>query len=337
MKRRDLIVGAASVGLAGSLGLARPAIGQNASVLRFVPQANLANADPVWTTTGVAANHAYMVWDQLWGFDVKLLPQPQMLAGVTISDDKLTWRLTLREGLLFHDGEPVRSTDCIPSLVRWMKRDGMGQRIDNQLNEMRVVDDHSFEIVLKKPFPLLPMAFANNCHIMPERIATTSPFEQITEYVGSGPFRFLRSEWVSGSLATYARFDKYKPRDEPADNMAGGKRAYLDRVEWHVISDPATAAAALQTGEVDWIEQPLADLLPELRRSPGVTVETKDLLGNLGIIRFNELQPPFNKQAMRQALLAVVNQKDFMTAVMGDETSLTQSNVGIFAPGTPLA
>src|SRR5713101_7332044 len=110
MKRRRLMASAASVGLAG---LARPAIGQGAKVLRFIPQANLANPDPVWTTTIVAANHAYMIWDQLWCLDDRLLPQPQMLAGATVSDNKLVWRLTLREGLLWHDGERVRPADCI--------------------------------------------------------------------------------------------------------------------------------------------------------------------------------------------------------------------------------
>ena len=335
MQRRSLMIGAAAAAFATKLS--RPAIAQaNAKTLRFVPQANLANPDPVWTTTIVAANHAFMIWDQLWDFDDNLLPQPQMLANAGTSDDKLTWTLTLREGLVWHDNEPVRSADCIASLKRWMKRDGMGQRIDSQLNEMRVKDDKTFEIVLKKPFPLLPMALSSNCHMMPERMAKTSPFEQITEYVGSGPFRFLRNEWVSGSFAAYAKNEKYVPRAEPASNMAGGKRVYLDRVEWHVTGDPSTAAAAIQTGEIDWIEQPLADLLPALRRAPGVSVDNVDLLGSIGIIRFNELQPPFNNQKLRQALLAITSQRDFLDAVMGNEKSLTET-CGIFTPGTPLA
>lgn len=335
MQRRTLI--AQSIATA-SVGLARPTLAQGAArTLRFVPQANLSNPDPVWTTTVVAANHAHMVWDQLWSFDSALIPRPQMLAGATTSTDGLTWTLTLREGLLFHDGERVRSIDCITSLKRWMKRDGMGQRIDSQMNEMTVVDDRTFVIRLKKPFPLLPMAFANNCHIMPERMAKTDAFQQITEYVGSGPFRFVRDEWVSGSRAVYARFDKYLPRDEAPDNMSGGKVVHVDRVEWQVTGDPATAAAAVQTGEIDWLEQPLGDLLPVLGKAPGVVVETTDLFGNAGLIRFNHLHPPFNNQKLRQAVLAMVNQKDFLAAIMGADSPLTQDRVGVFTPGTPLA
>ena len=333
MNRRRLL-GAAL----GAIALARPAIAQGASrVLKFVPQANLANPDPVWTTATVAANHAHMVWDQLWTFDEALTPRLQMLAGVTTSDDKLTWRLALRDGLMFHDGEPVRAQDCIASLARWMRRDGMGQRIAAQLNEMRVVSDRSFEIVLSKPFPLLPMALSNNCHVMPERIAKTDAFQQITEYIGSGPFRFLRDEWVTGARAAYARFDKYVPRSETPSNMAGAKVVNVDRVEWIIMPDPATAAAALQTGEIDWVERPLADLIPVLRRNRDVLVDDTDLLGELGIVRFNHLHPPFNNVKLRQALLAITDQKDFLAAVMGADSPYTTQPVGIWTPGTPLA
>jgi len=338
MQRRTLLAGAAALGAAGSIGLARPAIGQGAArTLRFVPQANLANPDPVWTTTIVAANHAHMVWDQLWNFDESLTPRLQMLAGATTSADGLTWTLTLRDGLMFTDGAPVRSADCIASLLRWMKRDGMGQRIAGQMNEMKAVNDKTFEILLKKPFALIPMAFSNNCHIMPERMAKTDAFQQITEYVGSGPFRFIRDEWVSGSRAVYIKNDKYVPRSEAPNNMAGGKVVNIDRVEWHITGDPSSAAAAIQTGELDWIEQPLADLLPVLARAPGVTVETTDLFGNAGLIRFNHLHPPFNNVKLRQAVLAMVDQKDFLAAIIGVNSPLAQAGVGVFTPGTPLA
>ena len=336
MNRRKLL--GAALGVIASAGLPRPAIAQGANrVLKFVPQANLANPDPVWTTATVAANHAHMVWDQLWTFDEALIPRLQMLAGVTTSDDKLTWRLALRDGLIFHDGEPVRAQDCIASLARWMKRDGMGQRIASQLNEMRVVSDRSFDIALKKPFALLPMALANNCHMMPERIARTDAFQQITEYTGSGPFRFLKDEWVTGARAAYARFDKYIPRTETPSNMAGAKVVNVDRVEWIIMPDPATAAAALQTGEIDWVERPLADLIPVLRRNRDVLIDDTDLLGELGIVRFNHLHPPFNNVKLRQALLAITDQKDYLAAVMGADSPYTTQPVGIWTPGTPLA
>ncbi len=246
--------------------------------------------------------------------------------------------MKLRDGLLFHDGEPVRSIDCITSINRWAKRNGFGQRMMTQLAEMKVVDDKSFVIRLTKPFPHLPYALGESpCYIMPERIAKTDAFQQIKEYVGSGPYQFLPKEWVSGSGAAWARFDKYVPRQEKADLFSGGKVAHFDRVQWTTMPDPATKAAALQSGEVDWVEQPLIDLLPMLRKSPGVVVETLDPVGVVAIIGVNHTQPPFDNRKLLQAILPAVDQREFMSAVVGDQMDLAKTGVGFFTLGTPLA
>jgi peptide/nickel transport system substrate-binding protein len=150
MKRRDFIKAGAAAAAAGGLGA--PAIAQSAAkTLRFVPQANLASPDPIWTTATVAANHGYMVWDTLYGIDNAGVGHPQMLAGQEISDDKLTWTFTLRDGLLFHDNAPVRAIDCVTSINRWSKRDPFGQQLALQTDEMKALDDKKFTIRLKKP------------------------------------------------------------------------------------------------------------------------------------------------------------------------------------------
>ncbi|MBU6497892.1 MAG: ABC transporter substrate-binding protein [Rhodospirillales bacterium] len=336
IKRRSLLAAGGAAMAAG--GLARPSLAQGAKVLKYVPQANLANPDPIWTTATVATIHGYMVWDTLYGIDAGLIPRPQMVAGHQISSDGKTWRLTLRDGLFWHDGPPVRSTDCIPSIQRWGKRDPLGQKLMSLVTGMKAVDDKNFEISLSKPFSLLPYVLgAAGCFIMPERIAKTDAFTQINEFVGSGPFKFLRNEWVSGSSAAYAKFDKYTPRSEPPSYWSGGKVANFDRVEWKIIPDPATAAAALQTGEVDWVEQPLIDLLPTLRKSPDVVVEVLDPLGALGIIAFNHTLPPFNSPKMLQAVLHAVDQKEYVQAVVGAQPQLGREPVGFFTAGSPYA
>ncbi|MBV9747520.1 MAG: ABC transporter substrate-binding protein [Acetobacteraceae bacterium] len=337
MKRRQFLAGTAASAVGA--GLARPALSQGAArVLKFVPQADLASPDPVWTTTVVAANHGFMVWDTLFGIDGSLTPKLQMLGGYDLSDDKLTWTMKLRDGLLFHDGEPVRSTDCIASIKRWSQRDGFGQRMMTQMGEMKAVDDRTFTIRLTKPYPVLPYALGEEpCFIMPERIARTDAFTQIKEFIGSGPYRFLPDQWVSGSGAAWARFDQYVPRQEPPDLFSGGKVANFDRVQWITMPDPATKAAALQSGEVDWVEQPLIDLIPMLRKSDGVTVETLDPVGVVAIIAFNHTQPPFDNRKLLQALLPAVDQQEFMSAVVGDQMDLARTGVGFFTLGTPLA
>ncbi|TQF84189.1 ABC transporter substrate-binding protein [Elioraea sp. Yellowstone] len=342
MKRRDLLLGAAA--MAASAGLARPAIAQPAAarVLRMVPHANPGSLDPIWTTAYVTRNFGYLVFDTLFATNERLEVEPQMAEGHTVEDDGKRYIITLRDGLRFHDGEPVRPADCIASLERWSKRDSMGQRLAALLDEMRPLDDRRFEIRLKRPFSLLLTALgkpsSNVPFIMPERIARTDPFKQIEEFVGSGPFRFNRDEWVPGSVLTFARNEHYRPRSSGTPSLtAGPKVVHLDRVEWRVIPDASTAGAALQAGEVDWWEQPNPDLMPLLRRHRQIEVTTQDPVGLAGIMRFNHLQPPFDNAALRRAIVPAINQMDFMIAVNGTDPAGIRTGTGFFASVSPLA
>ncbi len=333
MQRRTFLAAGAAA------ALARPAIAQgNARLLRFVPEGNLQNPDPIWTTTTIARNHGFMIWDTLYGQNSRGRPSPQMAAGHEVSADRLTWRFTLRDGLLFHDGEPVRAQDCVPSILRWAKRRGLGQAMLARLDEMRVLDDKRFEIRLKQPYALMLEALGTDtCFIMPERISRTDPFTQIKEYVGSGPFRFVLNEWVSGAKAVYARWEKYQPINVAPEFTSGGKVANFDRVEWIIMPDPATATAALQQGEVDWVQQPLVDLLSVLRAAAGVKVLVNDTVGVVPMIAFNHIHPPFNNPKLLRALLPAVEQKEFVEAAMGAEPELYHVPAGVFTPGLPMA
>ena len=156
MDRRTLLKGLAGAGsLAATGGLSMPALSQGAAArtLRFVPQANLANFDPIWGTQYVVRNAAALVWDTLYGVDATLQPQRQMVESEEVTDDGLTWTFRLRSGLKFHDGEPVRSKDVIASLTRWSARDPMGLMIKALQQELTAVDDRTFKLVLKQPYP----------------------------------------------------------------------------------------------------------------------------------------------------------------------------------------
>jgi peptide/nickel transport system substrate-binding protein len=335
MQRRTLL---GTVGAATALALARPSVAQPASVLRFVPQANLSSPDPIWTTSDPVRNHAYLIYDTLYGVDTQLTPSPQMCAGHELSPDGLTWRFTLRNGLKFHDGEPVRAIDCTTSIDRWSKRDGFGQVLASRLDSMTVLDDKRFELRTRKPFPLMLLALgANSCFIMPERVAKTDPFKPIDSFVGSGPFRFVVDEWVSGSKVVYARNADYLPGTGTPSFSAGAKVVNVDRVEWVIMPDPATAAAALQAGEVDWVEQPLIDLAPMLKRNRDIVVKNFDPFGAIGVVVFNHLHPPFDNLKLRRALLPALSQANYLSAVIGDQAEFKRVGVGVFPPGTPLA
>jgi peptide/nickel transport system substrate-binding protein len=338
MKRRTLLQGAA----AGAVTTAAPAVAQPArtSTLRFVPQANLTALDPIWTSAIVTQMHGYHVYETLFAVDAAQRPLPQMAEGHTVSANGLVWTIRLREGLRFHDGEPVRARDCAASLERWSKRDAFGQILARAVERWSATDDRTLEIRLTRPFPLLLDALAkpdaNVAFIMPERLARTDANTQVSEVIGSGPYRFLRDEFVTGSRVVYAKNEAYVPRQESSDWASGGKVAHFPRIEWHVLPDPATASAALQNGEVDWLDQPLSDLIPTLRRNRNIVVDTLNPTGLMSIMRLNHLQAPFNDLKTRQAVALAVDQSEYMQAILGDDRSIWRECHSLFPCGTPL-
>src|SRR5256714_13645124 len=238
MDRRTFLKTTAGAGaMVATGGLSTPAISQSAAAktLRFVPQANLANFDPIWGTQYVVRNASVLVWDTLYGFDEKLQPQRQMVESEETSSDGLTWTFKLRPGLKFHDGEPGRAKDCTASLTRWSARDPMGLMLKAIQQELTAVDDRTFKWVLKKPYPKMLLALAKNstpmAFIMPERIAKTDPFKQIEEYVGSGPMTFAKDEWVPGAKAVFEKFADYQPRQEKASWLAGRSEEHTSELQ----------------------------------------------------------------------------------------------------------
>jgi peptide/nickel transport system substrate-binding protein len=313
---------------------------QAETVLRFIPYADLSILDPVWTPGIVSRNFGYMVYDTLFAVDHNFKPQPQMVGSWTVSDDKLTWDFTLRDGLKWHDGAPVRGADCAASVKRWGVRSGSwGQPLMAAAASIEATGEKTFRIVLKKPFPVLdalatlttPTPF-----MMPERLANTDPYTAITEVDGSGPFKFVKEAFEPGLKAVFVKNTDYLPRGEPGDWGTGGKVVKVDRVEWTYIPDATTAAQALISGEMDRWEYATTDLLPLLRAQPNIKIEKIFPIGNGAALRFNELQAPFNNEKMRQALLAVADQREYMSALAGPQENWNTC-YSFYACGTPAA
>ncbi|HEX3538069.1 MAG TPA: ABC transporter substrate-binding protein [Stellaceae bacterium] len=338
MLRRH-IFGAALLAVAAGLAPYAASAQTATKTLRFIPQADLRSIDPIWTTAYVTRNFGYLVFDTLFALNKDLKPQPQMVDSWTASDDKLTYKFTLRGGLKWHDGQPVRTADCVASIERWGKRDTLGQKLMEAVDKIAADDDKSFTIKLKFQFPLLLDGLgklsSNVPFMMPERLAKTDAFQQIPEAIGSGPFKFVKAEWVPGSKAVFVKNTDYVPRKEPPSLASGGKVAKVDRVEWLYIPDTATAAAALNAGEADWYEQPPQDILPVFAANKDVTVAITDPFGSIGVLRFNHLFPPFDNPKMREAVLNLVDQKDYMRAVAGDEKYWKACAAIFVCGGTP--
>ncbi len=292
---------------------------QAETTLRVVLVNDLTSLDPVQSTAAFVRNHGFLVYDQLFALDSKGDPRPEMVDTFTRSDDGRTWRFTLRPGLSFHDGTPVRAIDAVASIKRWGQRDVVGKALLAATASLEAIDDRSFALTLSRPFALVTEALArptaSALFVMPERLANTPPTVAITDATGSGPYVFEPDAWQAGHRAVYHRNPAYQPRPEPPDGLAGGKVAMVDRIEWLSMPDAATAAAALQKNEVDFLEQPSPDLIPVLEGSRDIKLMAINPIGYDIWLRPNSAQPPFDKPAARQALLYLVDQKENLDAI----------------------
>jgi len=333
-----MLLGVLALGLASAFGPAS-AYGQG-TVLKVVPQASLRVLDPIWTTGYITRNHGYLIYDTLFAMDASLKPQPQMVDKWSMSPDKLKYTFTLRPGLKWHDGQPVRAQDCVASLKRWGARDVSALTLMRFVKSMDAVNASTFTITLNEPYGLVVESLAkissNVPFMMPERVALTDPQKQIEDYTGSGPFKFVKEEFVPGVKAVYDKFKDYVPRKEPPSLLSGGKVVKVDRVEWIYIPDQNTAMAALLNGEVDYFENPAIDLIPLMQGKPHIVVANTDPLGNQGVLRPNHLQPPFNNPKARQALFYIVNQEEYMRAIIGDPAKFKLS-WAMFMSNGPMA
>ena len=336
MRRRHLLRGAAAAAMPTRFAIAQPAA---ARVLRLMPHAPLTQLDTHFTTALVTTNHGWASQDTLFGVNTKQETKPQMASGYTFEDDGRTCLIGLRDGLKFHNGEPVLARDCAARLKRWSAREALGQMAAQFIEAWEAKDDKTIRIRLKRPLPaLIPLMSRGGATIpfmMPEYLAKTDPFKMITETVGSGPYRFVKDEYVPGARAVYERNPAYVPRQEAADWTSGGKVAHFDRFEWHWIPDSATAAAALRAGEVDWYEQVQPDLVPMLRANPAIRIGLANPTGYNGILRFNHIQAPFNNPAIRRAVLMAVDQADHMSSVTAADPSAWRVCKSVLPCGTP--
>ena len=316
-------------GIAAGLFVALLGTGVQAAekVIRAVPQLEVRILDPFANTNYGTRNHGHLIYETLFALDSKRQPQPQMVGDWSESPDHLIWRFTLRDGLQWHDGKPVTAADCIASLQKFMKKDGLGSKLASSTKSLVAEGDKTIVLTLNQPFALVLEALAKPsgyaAFMMPERIANLPDSSPQFEPIGSGPFIFRKDLWQPGVRSIYERNTKYVPRSDANDGMAGGKVVKIDRVEMISMPDVNTAANALQAGEVDWIESIAFDVLPQLKDDKNIIVRPTDLAGNQPYLRMNHLHPPFNNVKARQALLYIMDQDLYGQAITGDKSLYT--------------
>jgi peptide/nickel transport system substrate-binding protein len=336
---RRALLKAGGAGLVAGM-MPRLARAQSGKTIRAVMHAPLRATDPEINIAWTGRNHGLNIYDTLFATDSKFQIKPQMVETYEVSADGLTYTFHLRSGLKFHDGAAVTSADVIPSLQRWARRDTMAGRMMSYVAEFKAVDQRTFQMVMKAPYGLVLQTLGKPSSIipfiLPARLAMQPPEQPITEFVGSGPFRFVASEFRPGSVAVYERNSDYVPRQEASDALAGGKVVKIDRYEWISMPDPQTAVSALKNHEIDFLEVAPHDLLPSLAESKDITIADYNPQGFMSVCRMNWLTEPFNRPEIRQAVMYASDQVDWLDAQVGNP-EYYQASAAMFGVGTPLA
>ncbi len=296
--------------------------------------------DPHFSTGFQVRDITYAVFDTLFAVNDRYEATPQMVDRWTVSDDRLTYRFTLRDGLHWHDGPAVTAEDCVLSVRRWSARDAMGSLLRAATARMEPLDAASFELVLNQPFAFVLDALAkpgsNVPAMLPKRLAELPPTQPIRELIGSGPFRYLPGESMPDQRLVFAKNAAYVPRAEPPVWASGGKLVKFDRLEILAIPDPSTQFNALLNGEVDYLERLQADLLPLLQTTARGKMRLIHKTPVQIVVRLNHLQPPFDNVAARRAVLLALNQQDMVDATAG-APELERVCPAMFGCGGPYA
>src|SRR5258706_2579528 len=178
--RTAILAAACTAGLAVA---ATPALAQ--TTLRAVMHSDLKILDPIWTTAYIVRNHGYMIYDTLLAQDEKGDIKLQMLEKYETAPDNKSYTFTLRDGLAWHDGQPVTAEDCIASIKRWAAKDSTGQKLMTFVSALEATDAKTFVMKLKEPTGLVLLGLgkpsSNVPFMMPKRVAETDPNTQISD------------------------------------------------------------------------------------------------------------------------------------------------------------
>ncbi|MER9094762.1 ABC transporter substrate-binding protein [Mesorhizobium sp. M0700] len=339
ISRRDLIKLSVSAGAALSAPsiLRAQAASSDTRLLRLVMDGLPSIFDPLVSTATNTHTHALAIYDSLFAFDSQRVARPQMIGNWGISEDRKTYTFALRDGLGFHDGTRVTAADCVASIRRWGAASPAGKLLMERAKDVSKKDDGTFEIVLREPFGLVTHMLASPIQflaVMREKDANLPPTEQVTDNIGSGPFKFNHALAKPGANFTYDRNEQYVPRKDPPDGLAGGKIVKVDRVIWENITDQQTALAALQAGEIDFLLSCPPDSFSTIESDPNLQLQVVLAGGDAFFLRVNFLQPPFDNAKSRQALLHLVDQEAFLRVIAPD-SKYGHPITSMFGNGSP--
>jgi peptide/nickel transport system substrate-binding protein len=258
--------------------------------------------DPQITTVQATRDMARPIFETLLTLNSKYQAVPMLAEKVEKSEDGKTYTFILRKGIKFHNAKEMTSADVVASMNRWLGKNVALKAIFGN-SKFAVKDDYTVVLQLEKPSldVLLALASAKQfAAIMPKEVIEKSDTAKgITEYIGTGPYKFV--EWKQDQYVLYTKFDDYKPLDSAPDGLAGKKEAVVKNIRISFVKDTSTREIGVQSGEYDIAVSIPPDSYEKMKSDTKIkTVKSNDTQ-NLYLI-FNKKIGLFTDLKMRQAV-----------------------------------
>ena len=289
--------------------------------LRVVTNGEPPTLDVHQTTTGITSEIGYNMFETLFTFDTQYQIIPMLAESHTVSNDTLTHRIVLRQGVPFHNGELMTADDVIASINRWGQLSGVGKRLLAAVKEIARIDDRTLEIRLSQAFGTIPIALAQNsqgCAIYPKSVIENGTLEPLAELVGTGPYKL--AEWKPDAYIRLVRFEEYAAQPGMPDGYGGHKHQYVDSIEFIPAPDESARVAGLQAGDYDVAAQLTIgnDQYQVLKDADGVIAEISHPT-NWDVLYLNWKSPLIGNLAMREAIQAALDHLPILLSARGGE------------------
>ncbi len=303
---------------AGSPALAAQAP-RTGGILRVAIPGDPPSLDLHHTTAYLAEIIAWHVFEPLFTYDARYEIVPMLADSYSVSGDGTSYTIRLRSGVRFHDGQEMTAEDVAASLRRWLELSQVGGRyIRPILRSLSATDRYTVRIELTEPSGVLLPALAQPVQmaaIYPARIAQQAGGSPISEFVGTGPFRFV--EWQPNRYIRLARFDAYRPRPEPPSGYGGARAAYVDELRFIPVPDVGTRVAGVRTGTYHVATDITTDLYDSLRADPSLQMLVMKPYG-WAVAVFNNRKGVMSNPKMRQAFLAALDMDEILAGTFGN-------------------
>ncbi len=315
-----------------------PSAGTPGGILRVATIGEPPHLDEHQSTAELIAVLGYCAYEGLFTYDADYQPIPELVAEHTVSEDGLTHTMALRQGVMFHNGEPLTAADAIASVERWGRISGVGKRLMEKTAELAQVDDSTIEFRLNEPYGTILIALAHNtqaCTIHPKSILDAAGDEPMTDpaqYVGTGPYRL--AEWRRDAAMRFERFDDYQSAPGDVPNGYGGRKyAYADAIEFIPVPDEAARVAGLQAGDYQLGLDIGNDQYEVLNGAPGIIAEILTPT-NWDVFFLNWSSPLMSNLAMRQAVQAAFDHLPMLQSGRGGD-EFVRLDPGLMMQQTP--